>query len=804
MIRNYFKTAVRNLLRNKSYAAINIIGLAVGISACVLIFIVSQFELSFDNFHKKKDRIYRVVSEFNNPDGKFHSPGVPFPTGPAIRSDIPQVKRVACMMGQNNELITIPQGNAEPKKFKEERGLFYVEPEFFEMFDFAFVSGDPKKALAEPNTVVLTLETAKRYFGDPNKAIGQTIKHDNRINLKVTGLLKDVPANSDFPLKVVISYATLKNTWVNNNLKDWVSTFSQAYTFVEIPEKYSPAQLDKALLVLNKKYKPAEYQRDLLISQPLTEVHFDDRFGNYNSRTFSKDLITALTLIGLFLLVIACVNFINLATAQAVNRSKEVGVRKVLGSNRGQLAFQFLSETFLITLLALLIAICLAFITLPFLAELLRVELHMNLFSNPQLLLFLVSTVVIVTILSGLYPAMILSRFNPITALKSKISSKIVGGISLRRALVILQFGISQVLIIGTLIVVNQMDYFRNMSLGFDREHILIVPVPTDSISTTKVDYVRNKLEQQPGIRHVSFSYASPSDNGNWNSDFKYNHSAKNTEFSANLKWADTAYFSTYGLELVAGRRFLQSDTVREFVVNETLLKKLGVQKPEDAIGKEMDFWDGEMRAPIVGVVKDFHVNSLRDPLAPVVLGSWKSLYQKLNIKIDQQNAKQTLAYIEKLWSDTYPEYVYEYEFLDEKINNFYRQENQLSTLYKIFAGIAIFISCLGLYGLISFMAVQRTKEVGIRKVLGASVGRIIFLFSKEFMFLIAIAFGLAAPIAYYIMHKWLEDFEFKIELGAGIFLLAIFISIAIAWITVGYKAIRAALANPVKSLRTE
>jgi predicted permease len=804
MIKNYFKTAFRNLLRNKSYAAINITGLAVGIATCLLIFLVIQYESSFDTFHKKKDRIYRVVSEFRSPEGISHSPGVPFPVTDALRIDFPHLNKVAAIFNDDG-LITVPQENKNdpPKKFRE-TGVFFAEPQFFDMFDFGWIGGNAKQTLSSPGNAVITKETAERYFGDSENAIGKSIQFENKHTFKITGILQDVPANTDFPLKVVVSYATLKNMGVASNLNDWVTTYSQAYCFVELPETIKPDQFNSMLVSFIKKHKAAEYTKDGLIVQPLSEMHFDDRLGNFNGRTFGRDLITALSLITIFLLIIACVNFINLATAQAVNRSKEVGVRKVLGSNRSQLAIQFLSETFLITVSALLIAVGIAALALPHLNELLRIKVKINFTQNPMIMVFLLIVAALVTILSGLYPSMILSRFNPITALKSKVSAKMVGGISLRRALVILQFTISQVLIIGTLIVVTQMDYFRNASLGFTKEAILTVPVPRDSISNTKVDYVRNELAKNPGIQKVSFSYASPSDDGNWYSDFKFNKSPKNTEFAANLKWADTAYFSTYNLEFIAGRPYQQTDTVREFVVNQTLLSKLGIRNPEDAIGKELNFWDGEIKAPIVGVIKDFHVNSLRDPLSPVVLGSFKALYQNINIRIKPENVKETLAFIQQLWNQTYPNYVYEHEFLDEKINNFYRQENQLSQLYKIFAGIAIFISCLGLYGLISFMAVQRTKEVGIRKVLGASVGKIIFLFSKEFMLLIAIAFGLAAPIGYFLMHEWLQDYTFRIKLGPEFFVLAIAISIVIAWITVGYRAIRAALANPVKSLRNE
>jgi putative ABC transport system permease protein len=804
MIKNYFKTAIRNLRRNIGYATINITGLAVGIAACLLIFMVIQFESSFDTWHPKRERIHRVISEFKNPEGTFYSSGVPFPVAQQLRLDFPQLKNVAAIFGTRDEIISITPTQGATKKFKEETGVFYSEPEFFEVFSFKWLEGNPKQALSEPNVAVLTKETAERYFGDWKKATGQTFKFDNKTLMKVAGILENPPANTDFPFKVVISYETLKAERMKENFTDWVSTWSEAYTFVVFPDNLNVPSFNRQLATFVNKHKPEEYRKDGLIVHSLADMHFDDRFGNFNGRTFSKDLITALIMIGIFLLVIACVNFVNLATAQAVNRSKEVGVRKVLGSNRAQLAFQFLGETFLITTFAMIVGILLAYALHPLLKNLLEIKLTFNIFTNPLAIGFLVATVLIVTLFSGLYPAIILSGFNPITALKSKISSKMVGGLSIRRGLVVLQFAISQVLIIGTLIVVSQMDYFRNASLGFNKEQILNVPVPSDSISNEKIDALRNELRQNPGIAQLSYSYSSPSDNGNWNSDFKYNRSAKSTEFGANLKWADTAYFSLYGIQFVAGRPFHASDTVREFVVNETLLKKLGIKDPQEAINKELNFWNGKKVGLIVGVVKDFHVNSLRDPLSPVVLSTWKDLYHKLNIQVRPENVNNTLAFIEATWNKYFPEYVYEQQFLDEKINNFYKQENQLSHLYKVFAGIAIFISCLGLYGLISFMAVQRTKEVGIRKVLGASVGRIVFMFSKEFMFLICIAFGLAAPIAYYIMKQWLQDYTFRIDLGPEVFILTIVISFAIAWLTVGYRAIKAAIANPVKSLRTE
>jgi predicted permease len=805
MFKNYLKTAFRNLKRNKAYGIINVLGLTVGIAACLLIFLVIRFETSFDNFHAKRNNIYRVASKFQTQDGVNYSGGVSFPVAPGLRIDFPQLKEVASIFRSGNDQITIENPNENGQR-KFQTDVYYAEPEFFKMFDFGWLYGDAKTALTEPASAALTQEIAEKYFGDWHAAIGKTIKYNNddKQVYKINGILKNVPANTDFPLTVVVSYATMKTRNFSKQLDDWVSTFGQAYSFVELPENYSADKMNAELVGFAKKHKPADYTKDSYVLQPLSDMHFNKDFGNYSRRTFSKSLVTALSLIGLFLLIIACVNFINLATAQAVNRSKEVGVRKVLGSNRKQLAFQFLSETATITIVAVILAVGIAQAMLPFLNQLLKIKMAMNFIANPFLMLFLVVVTILVTLLSGLYPAMILSGFNPITALKSKITSKMAGGISIRRALVVLQFGIAHVLIIGMIIVVSQMNFFRNATLGFDKAAIINVPIPGDSISHLKMVYLRDKLSQSPNIKNVSFSYSSPSADGNWHSDFKFDHAPKNTNFSANLKWADPDYFKTYNIEFVAGRPYYPSDTVREFVVNETLLKKLGITDPKQAIGKEINFWDGGKVAPIVGVIRDFNSYSLREPMTPVVLSTWKDVYQTINIKMKEGKEAAVLPFVENLWNARYPDYVYEYHFLDDTIANFYQQENQLSMLYKIFAGIAIFISCLGLYGLVSFMAAQRTKEVGIRKVLGASAGNIVYLLSKEFSLLIIIAFAIAGPIAYYIMHKWLENYTYRIPLGASVFIMAIVGSMIIAWITVGHRAIKAAIANPVKSLRTE
>jgi putative ABC transport system permease protein len=671
-------------------------------------------------------------------------------------------------------------------------------------FGFGWLLGNPQSALTEPNSVVLTKKLADKYFGNWRNAVGKIIKFNNKYVFKVSGILKNIPINSDFPLKIVFSFSSLKKTNIKLNLKDWVSTFSSFNCYVLFPPELTKAKFETFLNSLVQKYKPPEYRKDRLDVQPLNDIHYDSRFGNYNHHIFSKELITALTLVGVFLLIIACVNFINLSTAKAVNRSREVGVRKVLGSNRSQLAAQFISETFMLTFTAIILASVVSEVVINYLNQFLKLNLALKFFNDPQLIGFLILLIIVITIMSGFYPAMVLSGFNPVTVLKNKITVKTIGGVTLRRGLVILQFVIAQVMIIAMIVVVTQMDYFKNAALGFNKDSVVLVPIPEDTLNIDKTTGLKNRLLENSNIKSVTLSAFGPIDDSHWNSDFNFDNSPEHTNFEADLKWADADFFKTYNIKFIAGRSFRESDTITGFVVNETLVKKLGFKNPRDILGKKINFWKGEICAPIVGVVKDFHSSPLQKDIKPVVIGSWRDVYSLLNIKVSLSGLPSTMLAIKNLWETTYPDYLYQYKFLDDKIDSFYESESTLSAMYSIFAGIAIFISCLGLYGLISFMTIQRTKEVGIRKVLGASAGNIIYLFSKEFTLLIVIAFLLASPVAYYIMQNWLNKFAYRVNLGIGLFLLTITISLIISWMAVGYRALRAANANPVKSLRYE
>jgi putative ABC transport system permease protein len=806
MFRNYFKTSFRSLRRNWNYSMINIAGLAAGIAVCLILFVIIQFERSFDNFHSKKDRIYRVLTEYHHADAAeiFYGDAVPFGLPGSLQTEFPELEKVAPIYSAGNDQILVPNENGEAvKKFKEQKGVFFTNPSFFNIFDFQWLAGDPLKALKDLNSAVLTKEIAQKYFGDWKKAMGKTIKWNNNLSLRITGILGTIPKNTDFGLKVVISYGSGYTADFAKST-NWEGTRGGFGCYILFPDRLSVSNFNTRLRAFSKKMEPAE-DKDSHIIESLAAVHFDTHISNFSGKSISPELIRALWLIGAFILLIACVNFINLSTAQAVNRAREVGVRKVLGSNKSQLKMQFFSETLMIVITAVVLAVLIAMLVLPVMGNILDLPLSTGMLINPQVFIFLFFMACIVTLLAGFYPSLVLSGFNPINALKSRFQGPSASGISLRRGLVIFQFIIAQALIIGTLIMIKQMNYFTNRPLGFDKEAIINIPFPEDSVGLSKLDFLKKQLADLRGIRNTSFNSNTPveDDNDNWTT-FRYNHAIKETDFYAIIKWADNQYLPVYRLPLIAGRNLTPSDTAKEFLVDEQLVKKLGIKNPEDILNKEICLWGGEIKGPVVGVLKEYNARSLRRDLAPVLITSMKRGYSSASIKLSTTDISATMLSIEKLWNNAFPDFVFEYQFLDRKIENFYKQEKQLSLLYQIFAMIAIFLSCLGLYGLASFMAVQRIKEVGIRKVLGASAGHIVYLFSKEFILLIGIAFAIAAPIAWYFMNKWLQDYPYRIEISWWIFLIGGLSSVLIALVTVSFQAIRAAVTNPVQSLRTE
>jgi putative ABC transport system permease protein len=806
MLKNYFKIAWCNIVHHKGYAAINVSGLTIGIAACLLIFVVLQYELSFDTAQPNFKNIYHIVTEQKREEGFSYNPGVPIPATDALRIDFPQAKFAALNSSYGSQ-ITVPEVHGTgDKKIIEDSGVVFIEPQFFDVFSTTWLAGS-KSALKEPDMVVIDKSRAEKYFGDWKSAMGKSLKMDNLLTLKVAGIIDDAKPNSDFPFRVLVSFITWKQHPKEYNYNsNWHSLSSNHQVFMLLPKGESVDKINAQLRTFSSRHGGEKGKNGMVqFLQPLGDLHFDVRFGNtLGDHLTTKATLNTLSFIAVLIIIMASINFINLSTAQSVGRSREVGIRKVLGSTRTQLINQVLGETAIIVICSVVLSIIVAKLALPYLKNVATVPDSIGLF-NTGSLLFLVVVTLVVILLAGIYPALVVSGFKPILALKNKITAASIGGVPLRRGLVVMQFAISQFLIVGTIIAVKQMNFVNEADLGFNKNAVLVIPGATDSLTLRKMQSFKERILQNPDVKAVSFVSDVPSSENNWGTNFWFDNSGKDNGIATFLKYGDADYFKTFELRFAAGKGYDQSDTASQVVVNETFLKKLGITNPEKAIGKTVRLGDKKSPwMPIVGVIKDFKTNSLREEVKAIVISPRKAFEGQVSIKLQTKSLTKTVSSIQKLWESTYPEYAYTGYFLDANIAQFYKQENQLAMVYKIFAGIAIFISCLGLYGLVSFMVLQRTKEVGVRKVLGASVKSIVFLFSKEFIILIAISFVIAVPVSWYLMSGWLQSFVYRISISPDVFLLAVVSSIILAWLTVGYKAIKAALANPVKSLKSE
>ncbi|MEI9908193.1 MAG: ABC transporter permease [Bacteroidota bacterium] len=581
MIKNYFKIAWRNLKKNKSYAFINIMGLALSITCGILIFSLVNYHLAFDNFHDNADRIYRIVTEQHR-DNISYTEGVPSPLGKAIRTDYDFTEKVARIAGFDELLVTIKADNSI-KKFKEKDGVAFTEPEYFSIFNFPLVQGSMSTALNEPYTAVVTERLAKKYFGNDNP-INKLIRVDNKVDCRITGILKDLPKNTDQKTEIYVSYTTLKeyDEWLSKD-DSWSGIQSSMHCYALLKKGVSPASLENVLPAYVKKYRPTSKNVHHYKLQPLADIHFNAHYGG----AMEKRNLWVLSFIGMFLIITACVNFINLATAQALNRSKEVGVRKTLGSLRLQLFWQFITETGLITIIATAIAYGLSWLALPYVNDWFGIHINLNILSSWQLPVFMLLLAVLVTFLSGSYPGIILSGFKPVLAIKGKLSQQSVGGLNTRRTLIVTQFAISQVLIIGMIVVMGQMKYAKQADLGFNKDGIVMIPFASGADSTA-AETLKNRFAAISGVEKVSLCFTAPLDNNGWSTSMRFDNRAETEAARVNYKAGDVNYLSTFDLKLIAGRNFFPSDTVREYLVNETMLSKLGIRSPNDIIGKTL------------------------------------------------------------------------------------------------------------------------------------------------------------------------------------------------------------------------
>lgn len=816
MIKNYFTIALRALSKNKVFTAINIVGLAIGISASLVIFLLVNYHFSFDQFETGKERIYRVTSNFSFSGEIYRNSGVFDPMPAAVKSSLTGLDEVAPIRTWNGDpLVSVPVSNQSvPTIFKHQKGIAFADSNFLKMVGYTWLAGSVNTSLNEPYQTVLTASAASLYFPGqiPNSIIGKYIVIDDTIKAVISGVVKDIEANTDFNFKTFIAYSTLEKTTLKpENWNDWNSTNGAQQLFIKLSAGTHPAQIEKQVAALykrNYKQEAGDNSKTWHTLQPLSDLHFNSDYGVYDAATAHKPTLYGLLAVAIFLLLLGCINFINLTTAHATQRAKEIGIRKTMGGSRWQLVIQFLSETLLLTFTATLLSVILTPLILKAFAGFIPEGLHFDLLSNPAIVEFLLLLMLLVTLLAGFYPALVLSGFKPVTVLKNQAFSNTSKTRSawLRKSLTVSQFVIAQLFIMAAILVSKQITFSVNKDLGFKKDALLYLQTNYNDTSKNNKYVLMDKLKSIPGIEGMSLSSTPPSSNNTWSSTMKFKDGKNEIEADVQQKYGDTNYIKLFKLKLLAGNNFRASDTVNSFVINETFVKALGFKQPEDAIGKTLE-WNNK-RIPIVGVVADFHQKSLREQIKPLVIASWQNVQRTINIALaptaEASAWKPTISKIEQAWKQVYPKDDFEYHFFDKDIEKYYESEQHIASLLKWATGLAIFISCLGLLGLVIYTTNQRTKEIGVRKVLGASVPQIVQMITKDFVLLVLLAFIIAVPIAWFAMNQWLQNFAYRTGISWWIFALSGVCMILVALFTLAFQTIKAAVANPVKSLRTE
>ena len=816
MFKNYFKTALRILFKNKTFSVINILGLAIGISASLVIYLLVSYHFSFDKFEKDKDRIYRVVSAFNFSGENYYNSGVTSPMGAAIKKEITGLDAVVPFRTWNGSAkISIPRAKGQTVVFKKQDNLVFADENYFNLFGYNWLAGSAKTSLLQPYQIVLTQSAAALYFPkmQASKIIGKHFYIDDSIAVTATGVVKDITANTDFTFKVFVSQPTLETASLRpNNYNNWDNTNGASQLYIKLAEGTSPVTIQKEIIALynrNHKKEAGDNSKTSYILQPLKDIHFNSDYSTYTIPQVSTGMLIALLAVALFLLLLGCINFINLTTAQSAQRAKEIGIRKTMGGSKKQLVFQFLSEAFLLTFMATILSVILTPLILKAFSGFVPDAVTFNILQQPGILLFLLGLIIIVTLLSGFYPAIILSSYKPVAVLKNQISTNTgkTRNAWLRKTLTVSQFVIAQFFIMATILVSKQINYSLNKDLGFKKDAIIYFRTNFyDKVKSHKVALL-NKLRIIPEIAMVSLSNNAPSSGSIWSTTVKYNDGKKEIETNVQQKYGDTNYIKLYGIQLLGGRNLSQSDTEKELLINETYMHVLGFRNPEDAIGKYID-WDNK-KIPVIGVVSDFNQKSLHEQIMPLIITSAAGNEGLVNVLFQPQNAngttwKNALKKTEKAFKEIYPGEDFDYSFFDEDIAKYYEKEQSTSGLLNWATGLAVFISCLGLLGLTMYTTTQRTKEIGVRKVLGATVSQIITLIAKDFLLLVLIAFVLVVPLAWFGMNQWLQNFAYRTTISWWIFGSAGLLMIVIAFITLSFQTIKAAIANPVKSLRTE
>jgi putative ABC transport system permease protein len=790
LVWNYIKTALRTIRRHKGYSLINVSGLAIGLTVCMLIVLWVADEWSFDRFNTNAGQIYRVYRNESATQKNSTSALTPPPMAAALKRDFPEIIKTTRFGYWHRQLVTY-----KDKSFNEP-GFRYADPDFIDMFSFPLIKGNPETVLSNPYSVILTEKTATKYFAEENP-IGKILTVNNSFNVTVTGVIHNESLNSSLEFDLLSPFVIiLKESIGENNADNW--GFNSFGTYVMLEQSASADNLNQKLAGYLKKY--SDEDTDELVLQPLTDIHLFSNLGHDLRNRGDIKYVWIFSALAAFVLLIACVNFMNLTTARSANRAKEVGLRKVVGAERSQLIRQFFGESILIALFALAIAFILLELLLPLFNTLSGKQLTSGWWNNPILLLGFIGLALVTGILSGSYPALFLSAFQPIRILKSTERSSGANPL-FRKVLVIFQFSLSIFLIIGTLIVSRQLSYMRNIDLGFNREHIIHLSIHGELHD--KYESIRDRFLQKPDVLHVTASMALPTNIQSSPGTPMWEGRPPDAKMEIKADFIDYDYIETFEIPLVEGRSFSQeysTDPETAFIVNEEAVRRMGLEKP--AVGKKFGFWniDGQ----IIGVMKDAHFQALHYKIEPLVFKMFPGWLRRMYVKIRSDNVSATLASLEKTWNEMNLGYPFEYGFLDEDFDNLYNSEARLGKIFKSFAALAVFIACLGLFGLASFIAEQRTKEIGIRKVLGSSTSRIVALLNREFLNCIAAANFIAWPIAYFAIHAWLQKFAYRTNINIWIFLLSAALGLAVALLTVSLQTWRAARANPADSLKHE
>ena len=800
MLTNYFKIAWRNLWKHKVFSAINILGLSTGLACCILMFLFIQHELSYDRFNKEAKNIYRITSDMPGPKGNNTLAVTPAPWAPLMKKDFPEIKEYVRLLKDEKVLI----GQPGEQHFYETE-MLYADSTFFNVFTIGLEKGDIGHALDKPNSIILTAETARRYFG-ANDPIGKTLEVNSfgrTFNVEVTAIAKEPPAASHFTFNSLVSLQTLgdlSSMW----------SFHMFGTYVLLNNNTSPLTLEKKFGGFVNKYiinnPQADGKNDIHL-QRLADIHLRSHLTGEIGTNGNITYVYVFAGVALFILLIACFNFTNLSTARSLTRAKEVGLRKVVGAERKQLLAQFLTETSLFAFLALIFAVAIAWFVLPLFNQLSGRSLNLDLANNYSLTGVLLALVVAVGLLAGLYPAAVLSAFKPVEVLKGKFSRS-TKGVSFRKILVTLQFTVCIALIASTALVRQQLFFLQNKNLGFDKENVMVLSLPRDADSARLMSFKASLLTSK-GIRSVAASSTIPNEQVPVN-QVNDGNADLSKALSMQMLFTDPDFLQTMKMQVVAGRDWnkeMPTDRTAGFVINEEAVRAFGWKEPREAIGKTVQWVQPNAvlkSGRVIGVVKDFHITPLRSAVQPLVMHQFPQRFQYLYIRFHQSSAQTVLATVQKEFNAFYAKQSFEFSFLDESLNNLYSSERKLGTIFSLFSVLAILIACMGVLGLSLYSVQQRIKEIGIRKVLGASAFTITGELLKEFVRPVLIAALIATPLSWFAMNKWLEDFAYRIQINWPVFLLTTVAVLTLAVLTMAVQSIKAAMANPVKNLRTE